>query len=122
MQNALLIGLGALLGAGLRYGSSLWVKPVQGFPLAVLAVNLAGAALIGLFYGLGEARGGFSEQARLFVVVGFLGALTTFSSFTLETLQLWRQQGAGMAMAYVLANNLGCFAFAALAWKLAGGK
>lgn len=122
MQTALFLSLGAVLGAALRYGAGLWVKPVQGFPLAVLAVNLAGAALIGAFYGLAEARGGFSEQARLFFVAGFLGALTTFSSFTLETLQLWRQQGWGLALTYVLANNLGCFALAALGWRLAGGR
>jgi CrcB protein len=122
MQTALLLSLGAILGAALRFGAGLWVKPVQGFPLAVLAVNLAGAALIGAFYGLAETRGGYSEQARVLFVVGFLGALTTFSSFTFETLQLWRERGLGLALGYVLANNLGCFALAALGWRLAGGK
>jgi CrcB protein len=121
-MTALFLSLGALLGVGLRYGAGSWVKPVQGFPLAVLAVNLAGAALIGAFYGLAEARGGFSEQARLFFVVGFLGALTTFSSFTLEALQLFRQQGWAWALAYVMANNLGCFALAVLGWRLTGGR
>ena len=88
---ALLAGLGGFLGALLRYLVSGLVYEVLReplFPYGTLVVNVLGCFAIGLLAGLAEARGLFSPEARVFLLIGFLGSFTTFSTFGYETLQL----------------------------------
>ena len=87
MMNYLVIGLGGFLGAISRYVVALWIGERWGrsFPLGTLAVNVSGCFLIGLLMTVFLERSMVSPQWRSFLVVGFLGAYTTFSSFEYET-------------------------------------
>ena len=87
MQNILLIGIGGFIGAVARYGLSLWIGQRWGrsFPLGTFLVNVSGSFFIGLLMTLMADRYAANPQWRLLLVVGFLGAYTTFSTFEYET-------------------------------------
>ena len=90
--------LGGGLGALGRFGlTQLLPRAAGGFPWATLAANVAGGLLIGLVAGYMAQRMGL----RAFAVIGVLGGFTTFSAFSIETLDLLNQRGVGLALAYV---------------------
>jgi len=97
-MNLVAIAGGAVLGAWLRWVLGLWLNPlVPTLPLGTLAANLLGGLIIGCFMSTAEPLG-LSPAVRLFVVTGFLGALTTFSTFSAETVTLlMREQYAWAA-------------------------
>ena len=107
-MKAVWVMLGGSLGAGLRYGVTLlcvrWFGP--GFPVGTLAVNLTGCFLIGVVMALAERTSLVTPAIRLFFVTGFLGGLTTFSSYAWESVNAFRSAGLGTAWINVLANNL----------------
>ncbi len=83
------IGGGAMLGAWLRWGLGTWLNPVlPTIPLGTLAANLAGGYLIGLAVAYFGEHAAIAPEVRLFVITGFLGALTTFSTFSAEAVAL----------------------------------
>jgi len=83
------VGVGAALGAWLRWGLATWLNPrIPHFPLGTLFANLLGGYLVGLAVAYFLARHDLPPQWRLFVVTGFLGALTTFSTFSAEVTEL----------------------------------
>ncbi len=86
-MNIVIIGIGGFLGSVVRYGVSLWVGQRWGraFPLGTFLINVTGSFLIGLLMPLLTERLIVNPQWRLFLVVGFLGAYTTFSTFEYET-------------------------------------
>ncbi len=85
----LAIGLGAAIGAWLRWGLGLWLNPVlTELPLGTLSANLVGAYLVGFALAFFMQHPGLSPEWRLFVITGFLGGLTTFSTFSAETVTL----------------------------------
>jgi CrcB protein len=86
--NLLVIGIGAVLGAWARWGLGLLLNPrFPTLPLGTLAANLVGAFIIGIMMALTGPLN-VSPAARLMIVTGFLGALTTFSTFSAETMTL----------------------------------
>jgi CrcB protein len=80
------IGMGAALGAWLRWGLGLWLNPA--LPIGTLAANLLGGYLIGLSIAFFMQHPGLSPEWRLLIITGFLGGLTTFSTFSAETVTL----------------------------------
>lgn len=92
MQLMVLIGFGGFIGAVLRYLVSGWIQNgVTSFPLGTLGVNFIGSFLLGLVMYLSEYQGFFSEEARVFMTIGVLGAFTTMSTFSYESFRLFEQ-------------------------------
>ena len=84
----LAVGLGAALGAWLRWMLSTWFNPVApALPLGTLAANIAGGYLVGVAVAYFAANAYLAPEWRLFCITGFLGGLTTFSTFSAESLQ-----------------------------------
>jgi len=83
------VGVGAAIGAWLRWGLSAWLNPrVTDFPLGTLAANLIGGYLIGIAVAYFAMRTDLPPQWRLLTITGFLGGLTTFSTFSAEVTEL----------------------------------
>lgn len=98
------VGAGGFVGSVLRFGVGTVVERAAGgslFPYGILAVNLLGCAVIGLMSGIAEARGGLTNEMRLFVVVGLLGGFTTYSSFANDGISMLRSGALGSALASV---------------------
>lgn len=87
MHNWLIIGMGGFLGAVARYAVGAWIGQKWGriFPLGTFFINVSGSFLIGLLMSLFTVKFLVNPQWRLLLVVGFLGAYTTFSTFEYET-------------------------------------
>lgn len=90
MTNLLAIAIGGAFGAVGRYASSQWVYAVLGrsFPFGTLVVNVAGSFLMGLLAVLLIEKMVAGPELRAFLMIGFLGSFTTFSTFSLETVNL----------------------------------
>jgi len=120
-KTCLLIMAGGALGTLARYLLSLAALPISGqLPVGTLIVNITGSFLIGVFGTLTLAGGRFpvSEDIRLFVMIGLCGGYTTFSSFSLQTLDLLRGGAIGRAAVNVGASVLLCIAAVALGHAL----
>lgn len=92
MSELLFIAVGGAFGALARYGLAGWVQQVSkspSFPWGTLSVNLVGAFIIGLLWGIFD-RFALPTNMRLFLFAGFLGSFTTFSTFCLENFNLFR--------------------------------
>ncbi|GAA5523584.1 putative fluoride ion transporter CrcB [Microbulbifer aestuariivivens] len=114
------IALGGAIGAILRHLVAVWTYPVFNgkFPLGTLLVNLAGSFLIGVVYVLIVERSMLSEEWRLLLMTGLFGALTTFSTFSLESLLLWHNGQPLTALAYVISSLVLCLGATAAALAL----
>lgn len=108
--SVLAIGIGAALGAVLRWGLSVWLNALlPNLPPGTLAANLIGGYLIGVAMVFFTQQVHLPPEWRLFVITGFLGGLTTFSTFSAEVMRLLqdgRLAWAGAAMAAHLAGSL----------------
>lgn len=104
----LVVMLGGAIGSLLRfivsYGFTINNQPAY---LATLAVNLVGSFAIGCCYAWFSSRTGISEATRVLLMTGLLGGLTTFSSFTLESLRLLENAQWSGALFYILGSLLG---------------
>lgn len=92
MPNVLALCLGACLGALARWRLGLWLSPGGLIPWGTLAANLIGGYLIGVCVAVFQAMPELDPVWRLALVTGFLGALTTFSSFSAEVVEQLQQQ------------------------------
>jgi len=93
------IGIGAVLGAWLRWGLGLLLNPLfPAIPLGTLAANLSGGYLVGVAVAVFHINVDLPPEARLFFVTGFLGALTTFSTFSAEVVALIQRGEYGLAL------------------------
>lgn len=107
MDKLILIGVGGFIGSVMRYIVSGYVQNLSkstGFPYGTLAVNVIGSFIIGFLFYFIESRGSFSPQMRALLLLGFLGAFTTFSTFSLETFNLLRGDEVTLALANLGAN------------------
>ena len=101
------IGVGAVLGAWMRWGLGVLLNPVfPTLPLGTLAANLFGGFVIGMMMGGAEPLG-LSPTVRLLVTTGFLGALTTFSTFSAEAVALLSRAQYAWAAALVVVHVSG---------------
>ncbi|HBH36614.1 MAG TPA: fluoride efflux transporter CrcB [Gammaproteobacteria bacterium] len=110
MTQLLMVGAGGALGAIGRYLLSTWVYSLTGraFPWGTLAVNLLGSLLIGFLSVWLLERMTLSTEMRALLMVGFLGAFTTFSTFSLETLLLLEEGAVARAGVNVAASVIIC--------------
>lgn len=109
-----LVAIGGALGALARFAVSS-ALPRLAFPWHTLLVNLAGAFVLGFLF----LDHGMEHRARLAVAVGFLGAFTTLSTYSVETVELLREGRNTLAAANVAANGLGGPLFAVAGWRVA---
>ena len=109
--NFVAVGLGAAIGAWLRWGLGLWLAGAHPKVQAgTLAANLAGGYLIGIALGFFASYPQLSPQWRLFAITGFLGGLTTFSTFSGEAMVLLQRGEYGWALAHSLLHLAGSIA------------
>jgi fluoride exporter len=102
------VGIGAALGAWLRWGLGVFLNPVfVSLPLGTLLANLVGGYLMGLAMGIVGTGSSLSPEMRLFITTGFLGGLTTFSAFSAEAVHLLTRGEYGWASAHVLSHVIG---------------
>ena len=115
MISIFAICLGASVGALARWGLGLWLNPGALIPLGTLAANLIGGYLIGVCVAVFQALPDLDPVWRLALVTGFLGALTTFSSFSAEVVDMLTQQRYAMAI-----GTAGLHLFGSLLLTVAG--
>ncbi len=117
MAGFLYVGAGGALGAALRYAISL--LPYKGsFPVLTFITNVIGAAAIGYIVGM-AARRGADPKLILFLKTGVCGGFTTFSTFSLETYELFHRGHNQMAVIYMIFSMVFCLAGVSLGLYLA---
>jgi CrcB protein len=118
------VGAGAVLCAWLRWALGTWLNPlVPALPMGTLAANLGGGYLIGVAVAYFGANTSLAPEWRLACITGFLGALTTFSTFSAEAVQLLQSERYGAALLHsgshlfgsIVATLLGIVTYRALA-------
>ena len=114
MYQTIAIAIGGAVGALLRFWVSTGVTQVLGreFPYGTLVVNLAGSLAMGFLYVFFLERSALDPEWRALLLVGLLGAFTTFSTFSIETLNLLEQGALARAGVYVLVSVTACIAAA----------
>ena len=121
MLNIFAICLGASLGALSRWWLGLWLSTGAGLPWGTLAANLIGGYLIGVCIALFQAMPQLDPVWKLAIVTGFLGALTTFSSYSAEVIGLLQQQRLAAALGWAaihLAGSLCMTYVGMLSWNV----
>ncbi|MGB0581662.1 MAG: fluoride efflux transporter FluC [Limisphaerales bacterium] len=112
MTHVLLIGLGSALGGMARYGVSygLALRFGSAFPVGTLFANITGSLLIGFIFATtaGEGRWPLGQGGKFFFMTGLMGGYTTFSSFSLETVNLMKSGTSGLAFGYAVGSAILC--------------
>jgi len=101
------VALGGGLGAMLRYSISL-IPFKSLFPILTLITNVLGAVVIGIIVGISDDTHGISDASKLFLKTGLCGGFTTFSTFSLESLNLFEGKRYAMGMIYVVLSCSFC--------------
>lgn len=120
--SCLMVMLGGALGSLARYGLSALASPIsRNLPWGTILINVSGSFLIGLFGTLTLASGRFpvSENLRLLVMIGLCGGFTTFSSFSLQTLDLLRAGAMTRAALNIALSVVLCVAAVAIGHMIA---
>ena len=121
MYTYLAIAFGGALGALSRYWLTVSIERFNstGFPLGTFMVNLLSSFLIGLLYILFAEKLSVADQWRPVIITGFLGAMTTFSTFSLDALLLFQQGHYNTALFYVLSSVMICIFAAYVGMQIA---
>ncbi|MBB3103427.1 fluoride efflux transporter CrcB [Azomonas macrocytogenes] len=126
LKSLLAIALGATLGAWLRWALGLKLNSLfPSIPPGTVAANMIGGYIIGLAIAFFAVTPNLSEEWRLFLITGFCGGLTTFSTFSAETLTLIQQGRLGWAIAAIFLHVTGSLAMTAaglLTFQLLNGR
>jgi CrcB protein len=102
------VAIGAMLGAWMRWGLTTWLNPANpNLPLGTLAANIGGGYAIGLAVAFFSANASIAPEWRLVCITGFLGALTTFSTFSAESVELMMAGRYGAAAIHSGAHLFG---------------
>jgi len=105
MKILIWVFLGGGLGSSLRYGPHLLFKNTSSqYPIGTFAANLIGCLLIGIFFGILHKLNVLKEEAHFFFIVGFTGGLTTFSSFALDNIHLFKSGSLLQPLIYSLGS------------------
>jgi len=120
MINYILVSFGAAIGGALRYGLSSYVNKSQStiFPTGTLLVNVLGSFVLGIIMFYLSEKEFIGNEFRLFLSVGLCGGFTTFSTFSYETLMLFRDSEFGLAIYNVLLNVVLCLVGIYLAYLI----
>ncbi len=114
----LLIGIGGFIGAILRFLISGWIQNgVVSFPLGTLGVNFIGSFILSLVLYSSEYRGFYTEETRIFLAIGVLGAFTTMSTFSYESFKLL-EQGEIFPLSVNIIGTVGLTLFAIYLGKM----
>lgn len=113
------VGVGAMLGAWSRWGLAAALNHlVPALPLGTLAANLAGGFMIGAAFEWFMQHATLPAEYRLFFITGFLGSLTTFSAFSLESVMLLQEARYGWAMLLIASHLFGSLAMTLLGFAV----
>ncbi|WP_407316326.1 fluoride efflux transporter CrcB [Pseudomonas sp. nanlin1] len=109
IPTLLMVTLGGIVGTWLRFATATWVNAnwPRHFYTGTLAVNIVGCLIIGYLYGLFMLRPDIPVEVRSGLMVGFVGGLTTFSSFSLDTVRLLESGQALIAISYCAVSVFG---------------
>ncbi len=122
LSGFLAVGVGAALGAWLRWALGVWLNLADhAVPLGTLLVNVVGGLLVGVAVAWFARNPDLAPAWRLFAITGFLGALTTFSSFSIESFGLIARGAFGWALAHTALHLFGSLVAAAIGYRLAAG-
>ena len=118
LKTKILIGVAGMLGALLRVGIGQWIGEKSVFPIATLTVNLLATFVLMLFSGPILEKFVKNQVIRQAMTIGFLGALSTFSAFSVETLTLLEAGHYLVALAYVFISMVGGLIVAIIGFRL----
>jgi CrcB protein len=109
-MNWLAVAIGGALGSVVRYALSSWIFDITShkFPYATLIVNVAGSFVMGILFVLIVERAVLPAEMRSLLMIGFIGAFTTFSAFSLDALGLWQNGHVLMSVIYMIATVILC--------------
>ncbi len=110
MMNYLFVSIGAALGGALRYWMADFVQkylPIS-FPYGTLTVNVVGSFILGIIIFVVDSRQIINYQTKIFLTIGFCGGFTTFSTFSLETINLLRHSEYFYAFLNIMLNVILC--------------
>ena len=109
-MNWLAVAIGGALGSVARYALSGWIFDITShkFPYATLIVNVAGSFVMGILFVVVVERAALPAEMRSLLMIGFIGAFTTFSAFSLDALGLWQNGHVLMSVIYMITTVILC--------------
>ncbi|MCL2150555.1 MAG: fluoride efflux transporter CrcB [Dehalococcoidia bacterium] len=119
MLHLLAVGIGGFAGSCLRYGLTRWLGGFAILPIGTLASNVLAGLLIGFIIGVERQTALMPENIKLFLTVGLLGGLSTFSAFSMETVSLFERGNYFHAVGNILLNVCLSLAFVLAGLQLA---
>ncbi|WP_164670068.1 fluoride efflux transporter CrcB [Virgibacillus doumboii] len=105
-MKLLLVMIGGFFGAISRFALGEWIHTTNGFPLGTFLINLIGCFLLGWFLTFVSQKKKIKPEITLTIGTGFIGSFTTFSTFSVETLQLIQQGLFSLGLLYISATTI----------------